>query len=103
MNKIWGGVLTVTGFIACPCHFPLTLPLLLGVLAGTTVGSFIGANTGLIYGVATAYFIAVVGAGWYLLNRKQMTQGAACDLPIQQKTRKNEPGKRLQASSSRNK
>ena len=78
MSRAWGGVLTVTGFVACPCHLPFTLPLVLGVLGGTGLGSFIGANTGLIYGVFTGYFIAGIGVGWYLLNRRQRAERAVC-------------------------
>ncbi len=81
MSRVWGGVLTVTGFVACPCHLPFTLPLVLGVLGGTGLGSFIGANTGLIYGVFTGYFIAGIGVGWYLLNRRQRAEGAVCSVP----------------------
>lgn len=80
MTKVWGGILAVTGFIACPCHLPLTLPLLLGVLGGTGVGSFIGANTGLVYGIATGYFIAGIGVGMYLWNRKRAAK-TACEIP----------------------
>ncbi len=71
MSRVWGGILAVTGFVACPCHFPLTLPLILGVLGGTSIGSFIGTNTSWIYGIATAYFIVGIGVGWYLLMRKR--------------------------------
>lgn len=85
MTKFWGGILAVTGFIACPCHLPLTLPLLLGVLGGTGVGSFIGANTGLVYGLATAYFIGGIGLGLFLLNRKRAVK-AACDVPQPNRT-----------------
>ncbi len=81
MSRVWGGVLTVTGFVACPCHLPFTLPLLLGVLGGTGLGSFIGANTGLIYGVFTGYFIAGIGVGWHLLNRRQRAEGAVGTVP----------------------
>ncbi len=71
MSRVWGGVLAVTGLVACPCHFPITLPLILAVLGGTGIGSFIGANTSLVYGIATGYFIVAIGVGWYLLMRKR--------------------------------
>ncbi len=71
MSRVWGGVLAVTGLVACPCHFPITLPLILAVLGGTGIGSFIGANTSLVYGIATGYFTLAVGIGWYLLMRKR--------------------------------
>jgi len=77
MAKIWGGILAVTGFIVCPCHLPLTLPLLLGVLGGTGVGGFIGANAGLVYGIATGYFIVGIGVGLYLLNHKRAAKAEA--------------------------
>ncbi|MBI2867562.1 MAG: hypothetical protein HYX97_04430 [Chloroflexi bacterium] len=82
MNKVWGGFLAVTGFIACPCHLPLTLPLALAVLGGTGVGSFVGTHTGLIYGLATGYFIVAIGAGVYLwIRRQRAREGRACTLP----------------------
>jgi len=71
MGKVWGWVLTMTGLVACPCHFPLTLPLILGVLGGTGIGSFIGAHTSLVYGIAAGYFIVGIGVGAYLLMRKR--------------------------------
>ena len=71
MSKVWGGVLAITGFIACPCHLPLTLPLIIGVLGGTSLGSFVGANTSLVYGIATGYFIVGIGVGVYLLMHKR--------------------------------
>ena len=71
MSKIRGGILVVTGVIACPCHLPITLSLLVGVLGGTAIGSFVADNQGLIYGIATAYFVLALSVGLYLLNRKR--------------------------------
>ncbi len=70
MSRVWGGVLAVTGLVACLCHFPLTLPLILGLLGGTGIGSFIGANTSLVYGIAAGYFIVAIGVGWYLMRKR---------------------------------
>ncbi len=84
MSNIWGGVLAVTGFIACPCHFPLTLPLLIGVLGGTGIGAGVAANVSLIYVVATGYFILAIGVGVYMLNRKKhVIQEASSVIPLQ--------------------
>ena len=80
MGKVWGGVLLVTGFIACPCHLPLTLSFAVVLLGGTAIGSFIAANTGLVYGIAGAYFIFGLGVGWYLWNRKNRAPGRASRL-----------------------
>ena len=49
MRRIGGIALTVTGFLACPCHLIITLPLLLSLLAGTALGSFLSRNTGLVH------------------------------------------------------
>jgi len=77
MNKVWGGVLVVSGFIDCPCHLVITFPLILSLLAGTVVGAILAANTGLVYGIAGGYFIVALAAGWYLLNRKRSIAGPA--------------------------
>ena len=71
MNKVWGGVLVVTGFIACPCHFVITLPIILGALGGTGLGAFLSDNQGLVYGVASTYFIVGLAGGIYLWDRRQ--------------------------------
>ncbi len=77
MNKAWGGVLVVTGFIACPCHLVFTLPLILGLMAGTGAGAILATNTGLVYAIAGGYFVVALAAGWYLLNRKKSKAGPA--------------------------
>ena len=84
MSNIWGGVLAVTGFIACPCHLPFTLPLLIGVLGGTGIGAGIAGNVSLIYAIATGYFILAIGVGVYVLNRKKHNiQEASSEIPLQ--------------------
>lgn len=65
-----GLILTVTGFLACPCHLRLTLPLLLALLGGTAVGHLLRENTGLVFTAASAYFLVAIGAGLFLLNRR---------------------------------
>lgn len=86
MGKVWGGVLVVTGFIACPCHLVLTLPLVAGLVAGTGVGTFLAAKTGLVYGIAGGYFIVALAAGWHLLNRKRSRADSACPVPGRETT-----------------
>ena len=89
MNKVWGGVLVVTGFIACPCHLVITLPLILGVLGGTSLGAFLSDNQGLVYGVATGYFIVGLAGGIYLWNRRNSKSGQASHLPTQENAPQN--------------
>ncbi len=80
-----GYVLTVTSIVACPCHLPFTLPLALGLLGGTTFGAAVGANTWLVVAGATVYFVAALGAGLYLLNRRtEEKAGASQDRDFQE-------------------
>jgi mercuric ion transport protein len=81
MRRIGGVVLTVTGFLACPCHLIITLPLLISLLAGTAVGSFLSRNTGLVYIGAGIYFVvALVLGAWFLFGPKRgkREMDAAC-------------------------
>ena len=89
MGRVWGGVLVATGFIACPCHLVVTLPLILGVLGGTGLGAYLTDNQGLVYGVATAYFIFGLAGGLYLWNRKGLNRAPARRGPTQRKTIQN--------------
>ena len=104
MNKAWGGVLVVTGFIACPCHLVITLPLILGVLGGTGLGAFLSDNQGLVYGVATGYFIVGLAGGIYLWNRKKSKTGQS-RLPSQENAVQNKklrvPTLRVQRTKTR--
>ena len=70
MRRMSGVVLTVTGFLACPCHLIVTLPLLASLLAGTALGSFLIRNTGLVYTIAGIYFVVALMLGvWFLFGQ----------------------------------
>jgi mercuric ion transport protein len=70
MRRIGGVMLTVTGFLACPCHLIITLPLLISLLAGTALGSFLSRNTGLVYTGAGIYFVVALALGyWFMFGR----------------------------------
>jgi uncharacterized membrane-anchored protein len=72
MRRIGGAVLTVTGFLACPCHLIITLSLLISLLAGTALGSFLSRNTGLVYTGAGIYFVVALALGaWFLFGSKR--------------------------------
>jgi len=92
MRRISGVVLTVTGFLACPCHLIITLPLLASLLAGTALGSFLTRNTGLIFTFASVYFIVALALGaWFLLGPKRPSSrvDVACPtcVPVEAETR----------------
>ena len=72
MRRIGGVVLTVTGFLACPCHLIITLPLLASLLAGTRLSSFLKQNTGLVTTFAGIYFVLALALGyWFLFGPKR--------------------------------
>ncbi len=92
MRRIGGVVLTVTGFLACPCHLIITLPLLISLLAGTALGSFLSRNTGLVYPLAGIYFVVALALGyWFLFGkiRPKRDVDAACPTcaPVEADTR----------------
>ncbi len=96
MRRIGGVVLTVTGFLACPCHLIVTLPLLASLLAGTAVGNFLTRNTGLVYTGAGIYFVVALALGyWFLFGSKRLKRDvdAACPscAPVKADTRVQEP------------
>ncbi|GAC1392053.1 MAG: hypothetical protein NVS4B11_07790 [Ktedonobacteraceae bacterium] len=67
MRRIGGFALTVTGFLACPCHLIITLPLLISLLAGTALGSFLSRNTSFVSIGAGIYFVVALALGAFLL------------------------------------
>jgi hypothetical protein len=92
MRRIGGVVLTVTGFLACPCHLIITLPLLISLLAGTALGSFLSSNTGLVYAFASIYFVVALALGYWFLfgpKRPKRDADAACPActPVEAETR----------------
>jgi hypothetical protein len=92
MRRIGCVVLTVTGFLACPCQLIVTVPLLASLLAGTTLGSFLIRNTGLIYAFASIYFVVASAVGywfWFGKIRLQRDADAACPTcaPVEADTR----------------
>lgn len=98
MRRIGGVVLTVTGFLACPCHLIVTLPLLVSLLAGTAQGSFLTRNTGLVYTGASIYFVVALALGyWFLFGKSRPSSKGeeACPtcMPL-------EPGARAQERST---
>ncbi len=68
-RRITATVFLITGFIACPCHLPLTLPLLLAVFGGTTVGAFLASHTGWVAALSTGYFLMAIALGFWWLSR----------------------------------
>ncbi len=66
MRRIGGVALTVTGFLACPCHLIVTLPLLATLFAGTTLGTVLTQQTGLLYTLASIYFVGALALGAWL-------------------------------------
>ncbi len=80
LRRIVGYLLTGTALIACPCHLVFLLPAALGLLGGTALGATLAANTSLVFAAVSFYFVAALGAGLYLLNRR-MEKGAGCPAP----------------------
>jgi uncharacterized membrane-anchored protein len=94
MRRIGGTLLTVTGFLACPCHLIITLPLLLSLLAGTALGSFLERNTGLVYAGASIYFVVALALGAFFLfgpKRHSNERQLACPTCIPTDTPEFEP------------
>lgn len=87
MRKIGGVVLTVTGFLACPCHLVITLPLLISLLAGTALGSFLSRNTGLVYTGAAIYFVVALALGYWFLfgpvrGKREVDEDCSTCVPV---------------------
>ena len=78
------------GFVACPCHLPITLPIVLSLTAGTALGAWLLENTVLVYVLSTFIFIGGMALGWVWLNKadkpkrrpelEPVSLGELCDL-----------------------
>ena len=83
MRRIGGVALTVTGFLACPCHLIVTLPLLAALFAGTTLGTVLTQQTGLLYTLASIYFVGALALGawlWFGQARMHTHEAHACPI-----------------------
>jgi amino acid transporter len=84
-RKIVGYVLAASAIVVCPCHLAITLPILIGLLGGTALGTTLAAHTSLVVAGASAYFVAALAAGFYLIShrkhQKESDKGEACSLP----------------------
>src|SRR6266536_6478765 len=50
-RSVGSSLLLITGFLACPCHVPLTLPLLVALFGGTALGTWLSTHAGLMIGL----------------------------------------------------
>ncbi len=80
-RSIGSSLLLISGFLACPCHLPLTLPLLVALFGGTALGTWLSTHTGLVIGLSTGYFLAAIVLGFWLLKRRSPESGATCPPP----------------------
>lgn len=55
--------------VACPCHLPLTLGLVGAAAGGTAVAAWTASGT--LLALATLVFLAALGSGWWLLQRRR--------------------------------
>lgn len=79
IRRMGGAALTVTGFLACPCHLIITLPLILSLLAGTRLSNVLSQHTGLVYMGAGSYFVVALTLGvWCLFGKR----GPKCQVNV---------------------
>jgi hypothetical protein len=71
----WLLALTHLGFLACPCHVPLTLPLLAALFGGIALGAWLSTHTGLVIRLSTSDFLAAIVLDFWLLNRRSPKSG----------------------------
>jgi hypothetical protein len=62
-RTVGGWILIVSGFLACPCHLPLTLPLAVVMLSGTAPGGWLANHEGVLVAAASLYFLGALALG----------------------------------------
>jgi mercuric ion transport protein len=87
MKTLKSGFFFVTGFLACPCHLPLTLPLLLTLTAGTTIGLWLAQNTAVIVLLLSVYFVGALVLGFRSMNQTSV----ACETPTRRQGADEQP------------
>ncbi|MBW8012179.1 MAG: hypothetical protein FVQ83_13240 [Chloroflexi bacterium] len=68
VDEAKGWVAVIVGFIACPCHLPITFPILLSLTAGTAFGAWLTNNTIMFGSILTVIFLVGLGLGFYWIN-----------------------------------
>lgn len=71
INDMKGRVAMIVGFVACPCHLPITLPIAISLTAGTATGVWLTNNTFLLALIMTVVFLGGLGLGYYWLNKEE--------------------------------
>lgn len=72
VNEAKGWAAMVVGFVACPCHLPITLPIAISLTAGTATGAWLTNNTFLLASIMTVIFLGGLGLGYYWTNKKEL-------------------------------
>jgi mercuric ion transport protein len=94
LSKLGSGFFLVTGFIACPCHLPLTLPLVLALTAGTALGAFLTNNVGVVFVVSGTYFVGAmlfVARGLWRGDKTPRAKVSAMNAPTRRAQRNESP------------
>ena len=73
VNEAKGWLAMVVGFVACPCHLPITLPIAISLTAGTATGAWLTNNTILLGSIMTVIFLGGLGLGYYWMNKEEQS------------------------------
>lgn len=82
INETKGWAAVAVGFVACPCHLPITLPILISLTAGTAMGAWLSNNTFLFGSILTVIFLGGLGIGYYWINKEEQPAPKAAAGPM---------------------